>query len=177
MRRPPARGMTLIELMMAVAILAILAALSATALTPTVGRYRQMVAAEAAAQIVAQARVEARQQTRCYRVQVLAGGAPMAPGTPGDTLHVVRRLDADCQTNAPGLAADTRIDDVRLPRGIEAVVPAAFTEPEFRPNGYTQNGFDTEIQVGPAGAPNTRLVIRSYGPICSGPINPVQPCP
>jgi prepilin-type N-terminal cleavage/methylation domain-containing protein len=169
--------MTLIELMMAVAILAILAALSATALTPTVGRYRQMVAAEAAVQIVAQARVEARQQTRCYRVQVLAAGASVAPGIPGDTLHVVRRQDADCQTNAPGLVADTRIDDVRLPRGIEALVPVALTEPEFRPNGYTQNGLDTEIQVGPAGAPNTRIIIRSYGPICSSPVNPVQPCP
>lgn len=177
MCRPPARGMTLIELMVVVAILAILAAISATALGPAVTRYRQMVSSEAAAQLVAQARVEARQQTRCYRVQVLAAGAPVAPGTPGDTLHVMRRQDADCQTNAPGLVADTRIDDVRLPRGVQALVPAAFTEPEFRPNGYTQDGLDTEIQIGPAGAPNTRIAIRSYGPICSGSVNPVQPCP
>ena len=177
MRTPPARGMTLIELMVVVAILAILAAISSTALAPMVGHYRQMVSAEAAAQLVAQARVEARQQTRCYRVQVLAAGAPVAPGTPGDTLHVARRTSADCKTGAPLLQADTRLDDVRLPQGIQALVPAALTAPEFRPNGYTQNGLDTEIQVGPAGAPTTRISIRAYGPICAGPVTPVQPCP
>jgi prepilin-type N-terminal cleavage/methylation domain-containing protein len=177
MRIPTARGMTLIELMVVVAILAILAAISGSALAPMVGRYRQMVAAEAAAQLVSQARVEARQQGRCYRVQVTAGGVPVAPGTPGDALHVVRRDSADCQTGTPTLVADTRLSDVRLPQGIEALVPGAFSEPEFRPNGYTQNQSDTELQVGPAGAPSTRITIRSYGPICAGPITPVQPCP
>ena len=98
MRNPPARGMTLIEVMVVVAILAILAAISATAIGPMVARYRQMVSAEAAAQLVSQARVEARQQGRCYRVQVTLAGAPVAPGTPGDALHVVRRDSADCQT-------------------------------------------------------------------------------
>jgi prepilin-type N-terminal cleavage/methylation domain-containing protein len=177
MRTPTARGMTLIELMVVVAILAILAAISATALGPMVGRYRQMVAAEAVAQIVSQARVEARQQGRCYRVQVTAAGTPVAPGTPGDAMHVVRRDSADCQTSTPTLVADARFSDVRLPQGIQALVPSTFTEPEFRPNGYTQDQLDTEVQVGPAGAPNTRITIRSYGPICAGPITPVQPCP
>jgi hypothetical protein len=99
-----------------VAILATLAAISASALAPMVGRYRQMVAAEAVAQLVSEARVE-------------------------------------------------------------AVVPGAFTEPEFRPNGYTQDLLDTELQVGPAGAPTTRITIRSYGPICAEPMALVRPCP
>jgi prepilin-type N-terminal cleavage/methylation domain-containing protein len=177
MRTPSARGMTLIELMVVVAILAILAAISASALAPMVARYRQMVAAEAVAQLVSQARVEARQQGRCYRVQVLLAGAPVLPGTAGDTLHAVRRNSADCQTATPTLVADSRITDVRLPQGLQALVPATLTEPEFRPNGYTQNGLNTEIQVGPTGAPTTRVAIVSYGPICSGPVTPVQPCP
>lgn len=175
--RPPARGMTLIELMVVVAILAILAAISATAVGPMVARYRQMVSAEAVAQIVSQARVEARQQGRCYRVQVTLAGAPVPPGTPGDALHVVRRNSADCETGTPTLVADTRFSDVRLPPGIQALVPGVSTEPEFRPNGYTQDGLDTEIQVGPAGAPTTRVTIRSYGPICANSISVVVPCP
>jgi len=176
--RPPARGMTLIELMVVVAILAILAAISATAMGPMVARYRQMVSSEAVAQIVSQARVEARQQGRCYRVQVTAAGVPVAPGTPGDALHVVRRDSADCQNPTPVLVADTRFSDVRLPQGIQALVPGTSTEPEFRPNGYTQNGLDTEIQVGPAGAPTTRVTIRSYGPICASSTAIVAPpCP
>jgi prepilin-type N-terminal cleavage/methylation domain-containing protein len=169
--------MTLIELMVVVAILAVLAAISATALGPMVSRYRQLVAAEAVAQVVAQARVEARQQTRCYGIQVLAAGVPVAPGTPGDTLRVIRRLDADCETAGPPTQPDLRFDDVRLANGIQALVPAGFSAPEFRPNGYTQDGLDSELQVGPAGAPTTRIAIRSFGPICSGPITPVRPCP
>src|SRR5262245_55697779 len=139
MRTAPARGMTLIELMVVVALLAVLAAISASALGPMVDRYRQTAATEAVAQLVALVRVEARQQTRCYRMQILAAGAPVPPGTPGDTVSVARRKDADCQTLAPALEPDLRFDDVRLPRGIEALVPAASAIPEFRPNGYTQN--------------------------------------
>jgi prepilin-type N-terminal cleavage/methylation domain-containing protein len=179
MRIPPARGMTLIELMAVVAILAILTALSATAVGPMVVRYRQLVAAEGALQLVSQARVEARQQGRCYRVQVTAAGVPQVPGFPGDALHVVRRDSADCQTAAPPLVPDARFADVRMPQGIQVLVPVGSWEPEFRPNGYTQNGLDTEMDLGPVGwpGPTTRIAIRSYGPICYGPYNPVQPCP
>lgn len=169
--------MTLIELMVVVAILAVLATISATALGPMVGRYRQMAAAEAVAQLVALARVEARQQTRCYQVQVLAGGFPVAPGTPGDAVRVVRRADADCEAVAPPLQPDLRFTDVQLPRGTEALVPVTSAVPEFRPNGYTQNGQDTEILVGPAGAPAARIAIRFFGPICTGTVNPQQACP
>ena len=120
------------------------------------------------------------------RVSVTVLGRPReTPGattghggwTPGDALHVVRRDSADCQTGTPTLVADTRFSDVRLPQGTQAVVPLGSALPEFRPNGYTQSGLDTEIQVGPAGAPTTRITIRSFGPICAGPVLPVLPCP
>ncbi|HVE87322.1 MAG TPA: hypothetical protein VND93_30910 [Myxococcales bacterium] len=159
------------------AILAALAALSATALGPVVGRYRASAAAEAVAQAVALARVEARQQSRCYRIQILSAGAPVAPGLTGDTVRVARRQDADCEAVGAAVAQDTRFPDVRLPRNVSALVPAGFTDPEFRPNGYTRDGLDTEIQVGPTGAPTTRISIRSFGPVCSGTVNPVQACP
>jgi prepilin-type N-terminal cleavage/methylation domain-containing protein len=179
MRFPPRRGMTLLEMMMVVAIISILAAVSASALGPAVGRYRQAAAAEAVAQLVALARLEARQQTRCYQVQVLSGGTPVAPGTPGDTVHVERRTSAECDSWPPltATAPDTRLSDVRMPTGMEALVPSASSVPEFRPNGYTRNGLDTELQVGPAGAPTRRIAIRSFGPICAGSIVPPQACP
>lgn len=177
MRSPPARGMTLIELLVVVALLAVLVTISASALGPMVDRYRQAGAAEAVAQLVALARVEARQQTRCYRVQVLSAGAPVPPGTPGDTVSVARRTSADCETLTPALEPDLRLADVRLPRGTEALVPAASTVPEFRPNGYTRDGLDTEVLVGPAGAPTARISIRFFGPVCSGTVSPAVPCP
>lgn len=177
MRRAPAHGMTLLELMVVVALLGVLTTLSATALEPLVGRYRQQTAAEAVAQVLALARMEARQQGRCYRVQILASGVPVAPGTSGDAIHVVRRADADCETATPVLQPDARFFDVRLPAGVVALVPVGSSVPEFRPNGYTQDELDTEIQVGPAGAPATRISIRSFGPVCAGPVAPPRPCP
>jgi len=177
MRRPPARGMTLLEVMVVVALLGVLTALSASSLGPLVGRYRQQAAAEAVAQEVALARMEARQQGRCYQVQILSSGAPVAPGTSGDAIHVVRRADADCETGAPVLQPDPRFSDVRLPAGVVALVPLGSSVPELRPNGYTQDELDTEIQVGPAGAPDVRISIRSYGPVCAGPVSPPRPCP
>lgn len=177
MRSPPARGMTLLELMVVMAIIGVMAAISATALGPVVQRYRQSAAVESVAQVVALARVEARQQTRCYQVQLLSAGLPVAPGVDGDTVRVVRRVDADCEDPAPPLAADARFTDVRLPRGVVALVPLGSSAPEFRPNGYTQDGLDTEIQLGPAGAPAARISIRSFGPVCAGPFAPPRPCP
>ena len=169
--------MTLLEVMVVVAILGVLAAISATSLGPLVGRYRQQAAAEAVAQVVALARMEARQQARCYQVQVLSAGVPVAPGAAGDAIHVVRRADADCETGAPVLLPDTRFSDVRLPAGVVALVPLGSSVPEFRPNGYTQDGLDTEVQVGPAGAPSVRISIRSFGPVCAAPFAPPRPCP
>lgn len=167
----------MLELMVTVAILAILAALSSTALGPLVTRYRQLEAQHQAAQLVSQARAAARKRGRCYRVQVLAAGAPVAPGVPGDALRLVRRADADCETTAPVLQTDLRYPDVTMPRGVAVLVPLGSSPPEFRPSGYTQDLNDTSLLLGTAASPERLVTILHNGPVCTSQAAAPGPCP
>lgn len=162
---------------MAVALLGLLAALSASALGPLVTRYRQVEAQHQAAQVVMQARAAARKRGRCYRVQVLAAGTPVAPGVAGDGLRVVQRADADCETSSPALQADPRYPDVLMPRGVAVMVPSASALPEFRPNGYTQDLNDTSLLLGTAASPERLVIVRHNGPVCPTLTSSPAPCP
>jgi Tfp pilus assembly protein FimT len=165
------------ELMVTAALLGLLAMISVGALGPLVTRYRQLEAQHQAAQLVTQARAAARKRGRCYRVQVLAAGVPVAPGVVGDGLRVVRRADADCETTTPVLLPDPRYPDVLMPRGVTVRVPSASSLPEFRPSGYTQDLTDTSLLLGSAASPERLVTILRNGPVCTSLTSSPTPCP
>jgi prepilin-type N-terminal cleavage/methylation domain-containing protein len=87
------RGFSLIEVMVAVAILGIFAALAVPSLLPEVHKAQLNGAAESAAGFLARARAEAMLSKRCVRVRVDAG--------PPTELVMERINSFDCELAAP----------------------------------------------------------------------------
>jgi prepilin-type N-terminal cleavage/methylation domain-containing protein len=89
---PRQRGVSLIEMMVVVAILAIMAALAAPQMLPITKKLRLAGEAEAVASFLDTVRRRAMAVNRCYRVQVIN----VAVNTP--TLTVEERNSGDCAT-------------------------------------------------------------------------------
>ena len=113
-----ARGVTLIELMVTVAVLAVIATLAAPSFSDFLQRYRLRGAAEDIASLVAGARVEAVMSNRAVGV-VFAGadaawcvGAVSAPdpATPGDLIPGT--ATCDCSSNADACKTGGRVSVV-----------------------------------------------------------------
>src|SRR6185436_12352920 len=98
------RGYTLMELMVTVALLAIMSAMTAVGLGPLQMRYRVRKAVDVTAQLLVRTRLRAIETGRCHQIEVLADGIPVGAGTPGDGLRVSRRRDADCESRPDPLA-------------------------------------------------------------------------
>lgn len=168
-------GFTLLELLVGVAILMALTTVAAVALGPLSARYRTSQGAELVAQAVHDARLLARSTGRCVHLEVLAGGAVVGPGSAGDAVRLSRRTKADCESAATPADLEV-VETVALPTGVPVTVPAANVDLVWRPNGRTQPGTDTRLDVG-AAPHTTALLVRAWGPACGFPSAALGACP
>lgn len=168
------RGMTLAELMMAVAIFGVLTAMSLTAIGPLEKKYRTRQGAEVVAQALVEAQARASASQRCHRVGVSVDGGVAPPGTAGTGLVIEARPDANCELS-PDQGAWVSAASFPMPRGIPVQVDAASLNPEFRPTSRIRTGEQATVHVGAEG--NERLVLAApAGAICVTTATPAR-CP
>lgn len=158
------RGYTLMELMVTVALLALMSAMTAVGIQPLQARFRLRQAADATAQLLVRARQRAIDTGRCHQVEVLADGIPVRAGLPGDMLRVSRRRDADCESSADPLAL-IEVERITLPGRIQVRQEKADAL-VFRPTGRIRDGAAWSFQVGNETA--SRVVVAApNGPVCA----------
>ncbi|WP_224361327.1 pilus assembly FimT family protein [Hyalangium versicolor] len=158
------RGYTLMELMVTVALLAMMSAMTAVGLQPLQARFRLRKAADATAQMLVRARQRAVETGRCHQVEVLAEGIPVKAGTPGDALRMSRRRDADCEAPADPLALD-EVERIPLPDRMH-VVQERGGSLVFRPTGRTWDGVAGRYRVGVM-EEFLIVVAAPNGPVCT----------
>jgi len=178
------RGITLLELLVVLALLGVLTAMSAAALGPMTRRYRISQGAEQVSQAVYLARALSRETSRCHLVEVLdAAGNVLAPGGAGSIVRVRRRATADCETaivEPPVSPLLTEVERVRLPTGVSvklSFLPAGPARPEvmWRPNGrLTTNTNSARFTLASTVAASTTSVVQvdPQGAICVDPSPP-----
>ncbi|MDY7227408.1 pilus assembly FimT family protein [Hyalangium rubrum] len=158
------RGYTLMELMVTVALLMMMSAMTAVGLQPVHARFRLRLATDSAAQLLVRARQRALETGRCHHVEVLSDGVPVASGAPGDTLRVSRRRDADCESRVDPIAL-VEVERVRLPERM-TVRQESLGSLVFRPTGRTWNNAAWRFLVGPEEGPRA-VVVAPLGPVCT----------
>jgi prepilin-type N-terminal cleavage/methylation domain-containing protein len=157
------RGYTLMELMVTVALLAMMSAMTAVGLRPLQERYRLRRAADATAQLLVRARLRAVETGRCHQVEILADGIPVNPGTSGDALRISRRRDVDCESPANPLAF-VEVERITLPERMQ-VRQEGSGPLVFRATGRIWDNSARQFQVGRQG--DLRVVMAApHGPVC-----------
>ncbi|WP_224244433.1 pilus assembly FimT family protein [Hyalangium gracile] len=167
------RGFTLMELMVTVALLALMSAMTAIGLQPLQARFRLRKATDATAQVLVRARQRAVETGRCHHVEVLADGVPVKAGVPGNALRISRRRDVDCESPADPLAL-IEVERVTLPDRMQ-VLQEKDGPLVFRSTGRTWDNVPWRLQVGDPEF--QRLVVAAAnGPVCTS--EPAEePCP
>ncbi|MBN1205433.1 MAG: prepilin-type N-terminal cleavage/methylation domain-containing protein [Myxococcaceae bacterium] len=158
------RGYTLMELMVTVALLALMSALTAAGLQPLQASFRLRRAADATAQLLVRARQRAVETGRCHHVERLEDGLPVGSDAPGDMLRVSRRRDADCESPVDPLAL-VEVERVTLPDRMR-VSQEGSGSLVFRPNGRTWDGASWRFRVG-SGEDARFVVAAPHGPVCA----------
>jgi prepilin-type N-terminal cleavage/methylation domain-containing protein len=157
------RGYTLMELMVTVALLAIMSSLTVAGLQPLLARFRLRQATEATAQLLVRTRLRAIETGRCHHVEVLEDGTPVGPGAVGDTLRVSRRRDADCEARTDPLAL-VEVERMRLPERM-LVRQEGSGSLVFRSTGRTWDNASWRFLVGPPEVARA-VVATPHGPVC-----------
>jgi len=158
------RGYTLMELMVTVALLALMSAMTAAGLRPLQARYRLRKATDATAQLLVRARQRAIETGRCHQIEILAEGIPVGAGTPGDVLRVSRRRDVDCESPADPLAF-VEVERLTLPERMRVNLEGSRTL-VFRPTGRTWDNAPQRFQVGRED-PLRVVMVAPNGPVCA----------
>jgi prepilin-type N-terminal cleavage/methylation domain-containing protein len=157
------RGYTLMELMVTVALLAMMSAMTVVGLGPLQRRYQLRKAVDASAQLLVRTRLRAVETGRCHQVEILADGIPVSAGTPGDALRVSRRRDADCESRADPLAL-VEVERVSFPERIQVRLEES-SPLVFRPTGRTWDNTPRRLRVDRGEVP--RIVVAApNGPVC-----------
>ena len=178
------RAFTLVEMMVAVAILAVAAALAVPSVTSLVRLAHARSGAETVAAVLEEARTRAVNEGRCFRVR-----APNA-----STLVVERLSTVDCVGNAPSTAApfidafNAPVRTTNLGSGFTVTITdtAGMTSPNqivFRPNSRLRgNGALTNTQYGARVVANVVhgpafgiATITSLGRICLSTLTTAPP--
>ncbi len=151
------------ELMVTVALLAMMSAMTAVGLQPLLARFRLRQASDTTAQLLIRTRQRAIETGRCHQIALLADGLPVTPGSPADSLRVSRRRDADCESDRS--LALVEVERIPLPERI----PLRQPEPGslvFRPTGRTADNASWRFHVGAPELTRTVLV-TPHGPVCT----------
>ncbi len=175
-------GFTLIEMLVTVALLGLITALSVTALGPLQARYNRRQAADLVASAAARAQLSARETGRCHSLEVYKSDTLAAGiGEAGDRLRLARRTTADCEGSNPS-EVET-VEWVRMPGRTKVLVPSTptpKTKPEWRPNSRLRAG-ETELWVVPTSGPPLAIRMMRQGPVCVSDLSasfvPVEECP
>jgi prepilin-type N-terminal cleavage/methylation domain-containing protein len=175
-------GFTLIEMLVTVALLGLITALSITALGSLQARYTRRQAADLVASAAARAQLSARETGRCHSLEVYTSDTTAASiGVAGDRLRLARRTTADCESSNPS-ELET-VEWVRMPGKSKVVVPStptSKTRPEWRPNSRLRQG-ETELWVIPPSGPPLAIRMMGQGPVCVSDLSatfvPVEACP
>ncbi len=158
------RGYTLMELMVTVALLAMMSAMTAVGLGPLQARYRLRRAVDATAQLLVRTRLRAIETGRCHQIEVLADSIPVSGGAPGDALRVSRRRDADCESR-PDPLAFVEVERVTLPERMQVRLENSGSL-VIRPTGRIWDNAPWRFQVGREGTLRT-VVAAPNGPVCA----------
>lgn len=158
------RGYTLMELMVTVALLALMSAMTAVGLQPLQTRLRLRQATDATAQVLIRARQRAISSGRCHQVDVLAEGIPVEAGTRGDGLRISRRRDADCEAPADPLAL-VEVERITLPERMRVVLEKK-GELVFRSTGRTRDDAPWRYRV-MAFEASVVVIAAANGPVCT----------
>ncbi len=173
-------GFTLVEMLVTVALLGLITALSVTALGPLQARYNRRQAADLVASTAARAQLLARESGRCHGLEVYKPGVTGNPvqvplGQKGDRLRLVRRTTADCHRDLDDTANPDPVEYVewvRMPGRMEVRVDAAKNPNpvEWRPNSRIRKGGEALLWVTPTAGSDPPLAIRmmEQGPVCVG---------
>lgn len=166
------RGFSLVEMLVVVALLAIMGVLAVAALGPLNARYRVTQGTELTQQELYQARTWARDTSRCHRIEVfdLSLDAGVGAGTPGDALIVERRANADCE-DPPGSSDYELVEVVRMPQpNVRVQAPAGQPEVLWRPNGRLFDGGTGDLfvgeMVGGVFKARSQIQLRPQGALC-----------
>ena len=158
------RGYTLMELMVTVALLALMSAMTAAGLQPLQARYRLRKATDATAHLLVRARQRAVETGRCHQVEILAEGIPVSGSALGDALRISRRRDADCESPADPLAL-VEVERLTLPERTQVRLEGSGTL-VFRPTGRTWDNAPWRFQID-RGEDARFVVAAPNGPVCT----------
>jgi prepilin-type N-terminal cleavage/methylation domain-containing protein len=165
------RGFTMVELLVTVALLGLLTALSVTALGPLRDRYNRRQAAELTASAAARAQLLSRETGRCHTLEVYtvdSGGnvSKAAVGVPGALLRIQRHMTADCHTTPTPATELEHVEWVRMPGRMRVRVETGNPEAEWRPNSRLRNG-TTQLRVAVnSTSPALAIRLMEQGPVC-----------
>ncbi|HEX8434655.1 type II secretion system protein [Archangium sp.] len=179
------RGFTMVELLVTVALLGLLTALSVATVGPLRERYSRRQAAELAASAAARAQLMARETGRCHTLEVYRADPVNPAGEPlevlnideeGDRLRIRRRKTPDCEIQPVPAAELEHVEWVRMPGRMRVRVPTGKTEPEWRPNSRLRE-VSTELRFrASATGPELAVRLMNQGPVCVSEL-PLEECP
>lgn len=175
----PARGFSLIEMLVSVAIVGIVAALAVPSMLPTVRFETLQASGHVVSGFVAAARLAAMTQRRCVRIR-------LAPATAPPTLVAERLNSFDCENPSAPLIDDAAPLWIEIgkqaldaPRVVLALAPAPTGTPgeiRFRPSGRifspdaNINDDDAVITIThPASVDVVHVLVDAPGMVCALP--------
>jgi type IV fimbrial biogenesis protein FimT len=148
----PARGFTLIEMVVVVAILGILVGLGANSYTAWVANSRIRTAAETLASGLSAARNEAIKRNRLVR------------------FHLVSDLGAGCTLSSSGTSWVASVNDPTVTAGEQCDIPISDTTPPFivaKKSAAEQASLVTIAALNGGGAPADTIVFNGLGRVAS----------